>query len=155
MTKTNCSKCQILLTEENKAKRNARCKPCHAKVEKQRGAIYNAEHAEERAKYKKAYKAIHKDKVAAVQKKYIETHGDQISAKNKERRLKKSGLTVEEIAAILAKWELWYPNYVIHQKANNVKFEYSVELTVIMKRYLMKSWMTNMKRDFSLDNVVA
>ena len=155
MRKTNCSKCQILLTKENKAKRNARCKPCHAKVEKERGAIYHSEHAEERAEYSKTYKASHKEKTAASKKKYTETHSDQISAKNKEKRLKKSGLTEEKIAAILAKWELWYPNYVIHQKANNVKFEYSVELTVIMKRYLMKSWMTNMRRDFSLDNVVA
>ena len=155
MTKTNCSKCQILLTEENKAKRNARCKPCHAKVEKERGAIYRADHLDEIAEYGKTYKATHKDKTAASKKKYTETHSDQISTKNKEKRLKKSGLTEEEISTILAKWELWYPNYVIHQKTNNVKFEYSVELTVIMKRYLMKSWMTNMKRDFSLDNVVA
>ena len=83
---------------------------------------------------------------------------DKLNLRATQRRLEESGLTEKEIAAILTKWELWYPNYVIHQKSQNsihVRHEYTVELTVMMKRYLMKSWMTNMNRDFSLDNVVA
>ena len=145
-----CTVCKVVLTEDNKHKRFARCKPCVAESEKKRNAIYRAEHKEETAIYSKKYKSEHPEKVRISAKKYTDSHKAETVISRQKTRLSASGITDMEIAVVNAKWDTWYPNYVIYRKSKNEPYEYSITLTVLKKRQILGDWLKNEKLDFSV-----
>ena len=126
----HCNVCKIYLTEENKQKRYARCKTCHASIVKDANKIYREDNQEEIAVYQKKYKSENKEKVNARSKNYRDNHKPQLIIAQQERRLRASGLTEDEKSAITDKWDKWYPNYVIYQKSKDQKYEYEISLTI-------------------------
>ena len=145
-----CTLCKVDLNEENKHKRFARCKPCVAESEKKRHAIYAADHKEEQAIYNKKYKSEHPEQTRISAKKYSDSHKPQLITAQQMRRQRDSGITDMQIAIVNAKWDKWYPNYVIYRKSKNENFEYSMSLTVLKKRQIMGDWLKNEKMDFSV-----
>ena len=88
--------------------------------------------------------------VSKIAKKYSDSHKPQLITAQQMRRQRDSGITDMQIAIVNAKWDKWYPNYVIYRKSKNENFEYSMSLTVLKKRQIMGDWLKNEKMDFSV-----
>ena len=144
-----CTVCKVVLTEENKHKRYARCLSCMSEIEQKRNAIYRADHKEEAAIYSKKYKSEHPEQTRSSAKKYNDSHKPQLITAQQMRRQRDSGITDHEINAINLKWQKWYPNYVIYRTNKNEPYEYSITLTVLKKRQIMGDWLKNEGLDFS------
>ena len=145
-----CTLCKVDLNEDNKHKRYARCVSCVAEVAKKANAIYREDNKEELAEKHKKYITENKEKIKITKKKYLDSHKPEQIIAQQKYRLRASGITDMQIAIVNAKWDKWYPNYVIYRKSKNENFEYSMSLTVLKKRQIMGDWLKNEKMDFSV-----
>ena len=119
--------------KRTKPKRYANCKVCQASIVKVSNALYREDNKEEIAEYAKKYKVENKDKIKTNAKKYSDSHKAQTIISQQNKRLRDSGLTVDEQNATLKTWETWY----IYCKARDQRHEYEIALTILKKRQIM------------------
>ena len=119
-----CNICRVSFSIELKAKRNKRCKECHAKIESFRNKLYRAENFEKIKDSEKEYREKNRDKI----KERTTEYRDKNNIINKEKRM--NALTPEEDLNINTQWD--------SAGYKNSSYDPSYTLTPKRKRNIMR-----------------